>query len=134
MRKLIYSALAVVLIAPNASFSKENNCIFNSQKGATDEDASISWVGTSFIANFETNSSSGKIKKVFPNERTGWIATKAIQTKKFTTLKYQTKQWDDKSRVEHMRSFGFRIYNNGKCNATVSTTGFTPVIANGRWK
>ena len=133
MRKLLYSALAVVLMSPTALFAKDYTCVFSSWKGATDEDASISWVGTSFIASYQDNSSSGKIKKVFPNESTGWIATKAIHTKKFTTLKYQTKRWDDKSRIEHMRRFSFRIYNNGKCQATVSTNGFTPVIAEGRW-
>mgnify|MGYP001074444506 CR=1 FL=1 len=133
MRKLLYSALAVVLISPTTSFAKDYTCVFSSWKGATDEDASISWVGTSFIASYQANSSSGKIKKVFPKESTGWIAAKALHTKKFTTLKYQSKRWDDKSRVEHMRRFSFRIYNNGKCQATVATNGFTPVIASGRW-
>ena len=133
MRELLYSALAVVLMSPTTSFSKDYTCVFSSWKGATDEDASISWVGTSFIASYQANSSSGKIKKVFPNESTGWIATKAIHTKKFTTLKYQLKEVDVKGK-NLQRTYGFRIYKNGKCHATVSSTGLRPVIADGRWQ
>ena len=119
-----------LLTSASPAFSKEVTCNFTSWKGAQTEEASISWVGTGFIAD-EKNA---RVRKVHNGKKQGWKKASIKRTKKFTTFVYTTQDEANISGESIKQRYGYRVYKSGKCNVTQTNKKYTPIIASGRLK
>ena len=128
--------LAILILAlPNFVFSKEIVCDFNSWNGAhhklADEaDAAvISWIGSGF----QVDPQNSRLKVTYPNgNSSGWSNATKKSTEKFDTYVYYS-EVSHNAQTLKLR-YGYRVYKNGKCNATMSTRGYSQLSAKGRWK
>ena len=117
-----------LLTSASPAFSKEVTCNFTSWKGATSEEASISWVGTGFIA----DAKKARVRKVYNGNKQAWTKVTVKKTNKFTTFVYRTKNEANDKGEKVDRRYGYRVYETGKCNVTFTTQKYTPIIATGR--
>ena len=119
-----------LLTSASPAFSKEVTCNFTSWKGAKTEEASISWVGTGFIA----DDKKARVRKVYNGDKQAWTKVTVKKTNKFTTFIYHTKNETNTNGEKINRRYGYRVYKTGKCNVTFTTQKYTPIIATGRLK
>ena len=127
MNKFIYVILAIVLTIPNTSFANNIECKFRNWKGAQTEDAAISWIGTGFII----DENKMRLRRVFPSGKNGeWQSVSKKETKKFDTYVFYKTDTYKGSKLK--TRYGYRVYNNGKCNAVQTDNKYTPIQADGR--
>ena len=121
--KGLFMGVAVLIstITTTAAFAKEQKCTFTEWRGAVNEQASISWVGSGFTL----NEKAGIATVFWPNgysrkENIGDL--KIIKAPNFSTFKKHIDQ----------TTFSYRIYNSGKCTGRSEEGGYTPITAKGR--
>jgi hypothetical protein len=127
MKNIFQVALASILITPTNLLAKDIECKFHHWKGAQSEDAAISWIGTGFIVDEKKM----RIKRIFPNDaNSDWVSVEKKETKNFNTyVFYKT----DKYKGMNLKTtYGYRVYETGKCSAVQSDNKYTPIMADGR--
>lgn len=104
-------------------------CNFNHWSGGKTEEVTVSWVGTGA----ELNHSKSTLRRTWSGGRKGeWHQYEAKKTQDFTTyIDYRTTE-SDKGDEFRMR-FSYRFFKNGRCEAHITLTGFSPMLASGRW-
>lgn len=117
----------VLLLIGSTASAQVQRCKFHRWIGATNEDATISWIGTGFEADMKNS----RIRKIFYSKKSKWIKVDVKSTSKFTSYNYNSKGKDENRKESEMR-YGYRVYKNGKCKAHVTIIGFAPMNATGR--
>jgi len=131
--KTIALALAVITSMGVATQLKAEQitCQLTDWKGSEDLEASISWTGTSFIADMNNinikTSGSGF-------DSLGWVSARAKRNSKFITFSFKDLATSGDSSKNHQAQFDYRIYKTGKCSVYVKVGQFAPIVASGRVK
>ena len=127
--KILTASILTFSLLASVVFAKSVTCEFTSWKGATDEDATISWIGTGFIA----DEKKGTIIKVWPDGKSDPIGVEVVPIDKFTSFNYTQREEDNEGSKFSVR-YGYRIYKNGKCDASLTPQGYTAMFGYGRVK
>jgi len=130
MKALAFAAI-ISTGGGSSSMAEQLTCQLTMWKGSKDQEASISWTGTSFIAdmkNLNVKVSGGGMATQ------GWVPTLAKRNSKFTTLSFNDLATEENRSKKHQAQFDFRLYKTGKCSVYVKVGRFEPIVAEGRIK
>ena len=127
--KIISISSIAFLCMTSLALAKSVTCDFTSWKGAKDEGATISWIGTGFSADEEK----GTIVQIWPDGKSEPIAVEVTPIAKFTTFSYRKSEVDINGKSFPIR-YGYRLYKNGKCDASLTSQGYVNMHGYGRVK
>lgn len=126
---LPFAAAMVFVVNYQVGWAAESfkACEFDRWKGAANEEAAVSYVGVGFFV----DDAREVVSKVFRGRVSEWISVETVRSEDFTTYIYHANESDEKNNTFRSR-YSFRVYETGRCTARIETTGFTPIIAEGR--
>lgn len=118
---------AVFLIFASPAYGDVIRCNFDAWQGAT-EDVAISWVGLGF----EINTSRNLVRFIDVSGYSDWI--NAIYEPIGTTAVYKwLSEAESSADVTLVNSYNFVFWDDGRCEAVMSTEGYSPIGGRGRF-
>ena len=127
MKIKTFLTAAAISLAASAASANTVVCSFESCKGAKKHIVQ-SWIGIGFAV--KTKGEKITLHKQYED---GWADVsldKIQQTKKFTTYTYTQQRRPAEGFNQNVR-YGYRMYNDGRCEAYIRSHRFRPLIGTG---